>query len=704
MLKYFPLILIGLSVAEINKCTNNLQCIPLSECDEIIGLVHSDDLLDYVQSLSCGYFHEPYICCARDCKTPNGNRGRLKIYKECPSLKQNEHLNNENKKQFLKDSFINETHVCCGYKEDEYKSVPAPPDDEQSDLSNLTCVTPNGDYAKCTQINDCPSYIEAAAEPNEYFKFINDSFCGYWKEPMVCCGDFSYYKETYADNLPENSRCGSWNVTFNKKIQPPPWLVLISTNEFLDVCIGALINHQYVLSTVVCTERQYKKLKIKFGACIDNGNIKETCIANVIQIKIFPLQNFIRSTDTGVVLLKLDRSVPTHILPICLSQVQLPILQEVKIVGMSMLKRHTIVDKVVPGETIFTDDCYFGRNSACVTPNRGNGRCIPVRSCTPILNALESGSNEAIRLAQQSQCGYDSVPLVCCAETPTAQDAEIFSHRLLPSTTTCGIQNLNERIVGGDRTDIDEFPWLALLGYRDSFGDDAGFRCGGSLINERYILTAAHCTIVNSNLGVSLEFVRLGEWRLSTGTDCLGQGRVQKCAGPAVDINVETTIPHQNYNIRTRDNDIALVRMRRSVTFNDFIRPICLPPPNAANPTQGLNMLVAGWGSTENESTSDIKLKVAVPIVASADCAKKIGRRGFITDNQLCAGGVQGKDSCQGDSGGPLMKYLERSPDIQWVQEGVISWGIGCGLVGYPGIYTKVSKYSTWIVNNMVDF
>ncbi|KAK4881500.1 hypothetical protein RN001_004819 [Aquatica leii] len=343
------------------------------------------------------------------------------------------------------------------------------------------------------------------------------------------------------------------------------------------------------------------------------------------------------------------------------------------------------------------------RNSPCTTPTRENGRCIPVKSCKIITDALASGTSEAIRFAQQSQCGYDSVPLVCCGtRSVQQQDGDIFSHRLLPNRNVCGIEITNDRIVGGTSTDIDEFPWLVLLRYLDDFGDDAGFRCGGSLINERYILTAAHCVIVNRNQGISLNSVRLGEWRLSTNRDCIGQISLQKCAGPVVDVGVDTTVPHPRYNARSRDNDIGLVRMQRSVGFTDYIKPICLPSPNASPSSPGINMMVAGWGSTENASNSDVKQKVSVPIVSSTDCARRIGRRGTITDNQLCAGGVQGKDSCQGDSGGPLMKILEQSANIQWIQEGVISWGIGCGVVGYPGVYTRVSRYSTWIVDNML--
>lgn len=352
----------------------------------------------------------------------------------------------------------------------------------------------------------------------------------------------------------------------------------------------------------------------------------------------------------------------------------------------------------------FITSVFTNRNSPCITPNGENARCIPVHNCPVVLNALQSGNNEGVNFAQKSQCGYDSVPLVCCG-TKGVQVVDIFDHRLLADWQTCGIEKSNDRIIGGSNTDIDEFPWLALLRYTDTtFGEDAGFKCGGSLINRRYVLTAAHCISVSANQGLRLSSVRLGEWRQSTGRDCVGKKGLQKCSDPPIDINIQRSLPHPRYNTRTRDNDIGLIRLQRNVNFNDFVHPICIPPPNGELPNVGTSMVIAGWGATENNDTSDIKQKASVPLVSSSDCSKKFGRRGYISDNQFCAGGVEGKDSCQGDSGGPIMRFKMGTSDIQWIQEGVISWGVSCGLATYPGVYTRVSKYSTWIVDNMSNF
>ncbi|KAK4881501.1 hypothetical protein RN001_004820 [Aquatica leii] len=361
--------LFGFSVAEINTCRENFKCIPLTECNEIKSLIESNNLVNYMQSLSCGYFHEPYVCCARNCETPNGNYGQIKTLNNCPRLKQNEFSNNLSQREFLNDSFVNNTHVCCGIDEDEYKLVEPAPIELPNDLK-LSCTTPNGEHANCTHINDCPSYLEAAAEPNKYFQFINDSFCGYWKEPMVCCGSTSYYKETFTNNLPENYQCGLWDTNLHKNI--PPWLAVISSTEFVDVCVGVLINHYYVISTTICTGKDHKKLNVRFGECIVNNRFNSQCNNEVALLKPFPLQKFVHADDIGVVLLKLKKFVNAFTTPICLSRGQLPVYQEVQIMGLTRFNNLIINDKGITATTTFTDDCYFGTNFKYICMNSNN--------------------------------------------------------------------------------------------------------------------------------------------------------------------------------------------------------------------------------------------------------------------------------------------------------------------------------------------
>lgn len=189
-----------------------------------------------------------------------------------------------------------------------------------------------------------------------------------------------------------------------------------------------------------------------------------------------------------------------------------------------------------------------------------------------------------------------------------------------------------------------------------------GHHCGGSLVNSRYVVTASHC--VNGKdipADWRLTAVRLGEWNLQTNPDCEIDVRGEKdCAPEHIDVRVERAIPHPLYNPNSRNqvNDIALLRLERSIAYTDFVRPICLPlSPNLRAATfDGIVMDVAGWGKTENMSVSDLKLKAAVMGHTIDECRAVYMRQNIILEeSQICAGGQEGVDSCRGDSGGPLI-------------------------------------------------
>lgn len=224
------------------------------------------------------------------------------------------------------------------------------------------------------------------------------------------------------------------------------------------------------------------------------------------------------------------------------------------------------------------------------------------------------------------------------------------------------------------------------------------------------MVTASHC--VNGKglpTDWKLSGVRLGEWDVTTNPDCEIDVRGEKdCAPEHVDVGVVQTIPHPMYdpNAKNQANDIALLRLERSIAFTDFVRPICLPVDSnlRAATFDGIVMDVSGWGKTEVSSASAKKLKAAVEGVALDQCRKVYsGQNIDLLNSQLCAGGKEGIDSCRGDSGGPLIS-LDTTNRVRsyYFLAGVVSFGPSpCGLKNWPGVYTRVGNFVNWIENTI---
>ncbi|XP_030555526.1 serine protease grass-like isoform X2 [Drosophila novamexicana] len=254
----------------------------------------------------------------------------------------------------------------------------------------------------------------------------------------------------------------------------------------------------------------------------------------------------------------------------------------------------------------------------------------------------------------------------------------------------CGIF-LTIRITNGHEVALGSRPWMSLLRLRH--GQDEAFACAGTLITDRFVLTAAHCLTRNE-----LVSVRLGEHQLSTETDCKPAGRTIRCLPPVEDIDVERVFRHADYVPETNHNDIALIQLARPVAFKPHIRPICLPI-NATlqqRAESSENFVVTGWGTTEDGSDSDVLLETAIDTQTRRSCFNSYARE--IKQTQLCAGALR-SDSCRGDSGGPLSYPAIYSNRQRFVQFGIVSYGArSCGS-GFPAVYTNIASFIPWITN-----
>jgi secreted trypsin-like serine protease len=233
-------------------------------------------------------------------------------------------------------------------------------------------------------------------------------------------------------------------------------------------------------------------------------------------------------------------------------------------------------------------------------------------------------------------------------------------------------------VFGGTAAKANEFPHMAAIGHIDALTSRFKSHCGGSLISENAVLTAAHCRSKNAKI------VRMGVLNITTPQE-------------DSDYLISQFIIHENYDSFKKKNDIAIVKLARSVDFKNNklnIKPACLHIDSDVPETA----TVSGWGAVENAATSDILLRVKLNIVKIDECSQNYNDE--LGETQICAGGENGKDSCFGDSGSPLQTFVSECTQSIF---GIVSFGpnFGCGFQNIPGVYTKVSSYIDWIENKV---
>jgi len=257
----------------------------------------------------------------------------------------------------------------------------------------------------------------------------------------------------------------------------------------------------------------------------------------------------------------------------------------------------------------------------------------------------------------------------------------------------CGEKNskLTTFIIGGTETDVNEYPWQVALVFN---GRTWPF-CGGSIIGDRWILTAAHC--VEETYSPSQIQVLLGEhdYRTSSESDM-------------VRMNVARIISHPTYRGKSSgfDYDFALLQLDSVISFSANIRPVCLPS-DVNEDYAGRSAIYTGWGKTESGRGSSFLREVDVDILSNRECTRNdrfSWRKGQITDRMICAAGARGrgrgKGSCKGDSGGPLVAL---GPGRKYEVIGVVSFGVDlaqCGEGQYNSVAARTTSVLRWIKQN----
>ncbi|XP_075225646.1 chymotrypsinogen A-like [Lycorma delicatula] len=230
-----------------------------------------------------------------------------------------------------------------------------------------------------------------------------------------------------------------------------------------------------------------------------------------------------------------------------------------------------------------------------------------------------------------------------------------------------------------------EWPWHAAI-----LEKNAVYVCGASLIDEYWVLTAAHCV---DKYDAGILKVRLGEHDVSSIKEpILHEER-----------HVAQIIVHPEFDNKTLINDIAILRLKIPADKKTNIDIVCIPESNRTF-TNNNTCYITGWGRRSEETKHSVVLKeVQVPLWENSNCQtalqKHFGSRFTLSSKAVCAG-AEGRDACDGDGGGPLVCEDKG----RWYQAGIVSFGVGCGRPDIPGVYTRVQQYQTWILKTVIQY
>ncbi|XP_073445490.1 mannan-binding lectin serine protease 1 isoform X4 [Dendrobates tinctorius] len=292
---------------------------------------------------------------------------------------------------------------------------------------------------------------------------------------------------------------------------------------------------------------------------------------------------------------------------------------------------------------------------------------------------------------------YSMIPNITkyiCNENGVWINSEI-GEKLPVCQPVCGLPRFSRttiaRISRGSTAMKGISPWIAMLSRA------SGNRpfCGGSLIGDKWIVTAAHCLhheLEEENAVLTQEDLLTP----SSFNIILGKHRTFKTDDTEQMLQVKNFVLHPKYNSSTFQNDVALVELSSKAYLHDYVLPVCLPEVEVQPDNF---VVVSGWGKQFLKKQPETLLEIEIPVVEFDLCRagyKRIGK--VLTEDMICAGFKEGgKDACSGDSGGPMVTFNQQTNN--WYLAGVVSWGVGCGESDKYGVYSNVYRNVDWIKN-----
>merc|ERR1712038_191831 len=291
---------------------------------------------------------------------------------------------------------------------------------------------------------------------------------------------------------------------------------------------------------------------------------------------------------------------------------------------------------------------------------------------------------------------------VCCKDPDFVAPPKPKEYR--PKCGRRNVDGLGVRIQGFKESEsqFGEWPHMCAILHKKTLDPVGGYtdqdletvnlyQCGGSLIAQGVILTAAHCVDKFRDMAREL-LVRCGEWDTQNETEPY----------PHQDRFVEVLSIHPEFDGRNLQNDFALLYTAEDFQLASHVDTVCLPTPEEL--FEADTCFATGWGKDRFGSAGNYQVvlkEIDLTVVKQDQCQEslrktRLGKRYRLHDSFLCAGGESGKDTCKGDGGSPLVCPSKYDPNT-YVQAGIVAWGIGCGEDGTPGVYASVSKAVCWI-------
>ncbi|XP_045530298.1 phenoloxidase-activating factor 2-like [Pieris brassicae] len=325
-------------------------------------------------------------------------------------------------------------------------------------------------------------------------------------------------------------------------------------------------------------------------------------------------------------------------------------------------------------------------NETCILKSGGEGRCMPINLCG------DTSSSKVVPIEVHKECKH-YMDICCSAIKEDDENNPVITDANHEADVSCGKHNPNgiqmSTVVDNDsEAKFAEFPWIAAVFVMKQRKLRRVYMGAGSIIHPEVVLTAAHIT-------GGVMSVRAGEWDSMSSKELFDHQ----------DIDVGEIVVHELYTPHRKNMqyDIAMLILSSPLMLTVHVGVVCLPPPGTATTPAGTRCLATGWGKDkfQNGQYQNILKKIELPVVDRRHCENLLRRtrltyRYKLHSSFMCAGGKADKDTCVGDGGAPLVCPIPEQND-RYVQNGIVSWGIGCGKEGLPGVYIDLTFLRPWI-------